>query len=119
MADSEPEPDVSVVRGSVEDYPASHPTTAELVVEICVTSHDYDREKLGAYAAAGVKEVWLVLGPEKQVEVFCRPASAAYADATVLNADATITSLALPTVTFRLAELLPEPFGLAFDRQRQ
>ncbi|HAB17564.1 MAG TPA: Uma2 family endonuclease [Verrucomicrobiota bacterium] len=105
LADSEPEPDISLIRGSVEDFPANHPTTAELVVEICVTSHDYDREKLAAYAAAGVKEVWLVLGPEKQVEVFWQPIGNGYANSTVLNADATLTSVALPSVSVRLAEL--------------
>ncbi len=40
-ADSEPEPDLSVVRGSIEDYASEHPRTAELVVEVCVTSHEY------------------------------------------------------------------------------
>src|SRR5260370_18356380 len=52
---SEPVPDLSVVRGSIEDYAAEHPSTAELVIEICVSSHDYDRAKLRAYADAGVK----------------------------------------------------------------
>jgi hypothetical protein len=65
-ADSEPEPDLSVIRGSINDYPDEHPHTAELVIEICVSSHEYDRAKLRAYAQAGVKECWLVLGPEKQ-----------------------------------------------------
>ena len=67
---SEPEPDISVVTGTNEDYLREHPCTAELVIEICVTSHDYDRAKLRAYATAGVKECWLVLGPEKQIEVY-------------------------------------------------
>ena len=55
--DSEPEPDLSVIRGSINDYVAEHPRTAELVIEIYVSSHDYDRSKLRAYAIAGVKEM--------------------------------------------------------------
>lgn len=43
--DFEPEPDISIVRGAVEDFARQHPSTTELVVEVCVTSHDYDREK--------------------------------------------------------------------------
>ena len=58
-ADSEPEPDLSVIRGREDDYATEHPRTAELVIEVCVTSHDYDRSKLRAYAGAGVKEFWL------------------------------------------------------------
>src|SRR5262245_27805113 len=62
-AESEPEPDLSVIRGSINDYATEHPRTAELVIEVCVSSHEYDRSKLRAYAAAGVKECWLVLAP--------------------------------------------------------
>src|SRR2546429_4001146 len=32
---SEPEPDLSVIRGSIEDYATEHPATAELVIEVC------------------------------------------------------------------------------------
>ena len=105
LTDSEPEPDVSIVCGSLEDFPRSHPTTAELVVEVCVTSHDYDRDKLSAYAAAGVKEAWLVLGPERQVEVFRQPEGGRYAESQVLPADAILASAALPGVTVPLKEL--------------
>jgi Uma2 family endonuclease len=51
-ADSEPEPDLAVVRGQSADFRLAHPRTAELVIEICVTSADYDRSKLRAYATA-------------------------------------------------------------------
>jgi Uma2 family endonuclease len=105
FSDSEPEPDVSIVKGSVEDFPESHPTTAELVVEVCVTSHDYDREKLSAYAAAGVKEAWLVLGPEHQVEVFRRPEAGRYAESQVLTPDSILASTTLPGITVPLSEL--------------
>src|SRR5213592_2774839 len=70
--DSEPEPDLAVVRGREEDFLQEHPRTAELVIEVCVTSHEYDRSKLRAYANAGVKECWFVLVPEKQIEVHCQ-----------------------------------------------
>lgn len=105
LADSELEPDVSIIRGSVEDFPQAHPTTAELVVEVCVSSHDYDRDKLGAYAAAGVKEAWLVLGPERQVEVFRRPEGGRYTESRLFPADAILNSTALPGVSLPLAEV--------------
>ena len=98
-ADSELEPDLSVIKGNIEDYARAHPTTAELVVEICVTSHEYDRKKLKAYALAGVTECWLVLVPEKQVEVYRRPNGASYLEqATVLDGSP-LTCAALPQIT--------------------
>ena len=103
--DSEPEPDLSVVRGSLEDYTKTHPTTAELVVEICVTSHEYDRSKLRAYAQAGVKEVWLVLGPEKRIEIYRLPETDHFVGHEVLENAATLTSTALPSVSMPLMEL--------------
>jgi Uma2 family endonuclease len=66
---SEPEPDVAVVRGVEGAFWNEHPHTAELVIEVCVSSHDFDRSKLAAFAGASVREVWFVLVPEKQIEV--------------------------------------------------
>lgn len=95
-ADSEPEPDLAVVTGSLRDYVDSHPTTAELVVEVCVTSHEYDRSKLRAYAGAGVKEVWLVLVPERQVQVFRSPTGEGYGESRLVSAGTMLLSDALP-----------------------
>jgi hypothetical protein len=39
---------LAVVAGRKEDFRHDHPHTAELVIEICITSHDYDRSKLRA-----------------------------------------------------------------------
>src|SRR5437016_5705879 len=103
--DSEPEPDLSVVRGSIEDYATEHPRTAELVIEVCVSSHEYDRSKLRAYASAGVKEVWLVLGPEKQIEVHRRPAGDQFADRTVYGPGGRLSSATVPEFSVDLDAL--------------
>src|SRR5439155_5372053 len=44
FVDSEPEPDISVIRGGRTDFTARHPATAELVIEIAVSSAALDRE---------------------------------------------------------------------------
>src|SRR5207302_7249208 len=44
-SESEPEPCLSIIRGSIEDYVTEHPPTAELVIEVCVSCEDYDRCK--------------------------------------------------------------------------
>ncbi len=104
-ADSEPEPDLSVVPGQIADFRHSHPRTAELVIEICVTSHDYDRAKLRAYASAGVKECWLVLGPEKQIEVHRQPQGGQFAEHAVHGPGGALTSAAVPGFTVELDRL--------------
>lgn len=76
--DSEPEPDISITRGSEQEYAASHPTTAELVIEIAVSSPALDRANAAMYAEAGIKEYWIVLVPEQRVEVYRRPAQGVY-----------------------------------------
>ena len=103
--DSEPEPDLSVICGSINDYPDEHPHTAELVIEICVSSHEYDRSKLRAYASAGVKECWLVLGPEKQIEVHGQPQGGQFAGHTVHGPGGSVTSAVVPGFTVELDRL--------------
>ena len=103
--DSEPEPDLAVVAGRMENFRNDHPHTAELVVEVCITSHDYDRSKLPAYAAAGVKECWFVLGPEKKVEVYRQPKDGRFTEHTVHGPGGTLASAALPEFTISLDAL--------------
>ena len=78
LTDSVPEPDVAVVRGTLADFRDRHPTAAELVVEIAVTSLAADREKAALYAEAGVDEYWIVLAEAGLVEVYRQPVEGAY-----------------------------------------
>jgi Uma2 family endonuclease len=103
--DSEPEPDLSVVKGLKEDFRDKHPHTAELVIEICVSSHEYDRAKLRAYASAGVEECWLVLGPEKQIEVHHQPAGDQFAERTVYGPSGRLISTTVPEFSVELDAL--------------
>ena len=104
-ADSEPEPDMIVVRGPLEKYRHAHATTAELVVEIAVSSLEIDRVKAQIYAEAGVAEYWIVCPEEKQVEVYRQPGAAGYAECTTAVPPETIRCAALPGVRVDLAEL--------------
>jgi Uma2 family endonuclease len=106
--DSEPEPDLAVLAGRNEDFRNDHPHTAELVIEVCITSHDYDRSKLRAYAAAGVKECWLILGPEKKIEVYRQPADGRYTAQTLHGPGGTLASAAVPEFTLPLDALFAQ-----------
>jgi Uma2 family endonuclease len=74
--DSEPEPDVVIVRGDRRDYHDRHPGPEDvaLVVEVSDTTLQRDRTmKQRLYAAAGITTYWIVNLPEAQLEVYSEP----------------------------------------------
>ena len=61
--DSEPQPDLLLLRRRADFYATAHPGPEDvlLLVEVPDTSTEYDREvKLPLYARHGIAEVWLV-----------------------------------------------------------
>ena len=82
----EPEPDVSIVRGSTEDYayriPGPH--DVELLVEVSLTSLEQDRgEKRVAYARGRIPAYWIVNLADRQVEAFANPGPEGYGSSQV------------------------------------
>ena len=105
LADSEPEPDIAVVRGDDGDFACAHPTTAALVIEIAVTSAAEDRSLASLYAESGVEEYWIVLPARRRVEVHRRPEGGAYRDHSIVEGDATLECAAVPGVCVALGDL--------------
>src|SRR5205823_11236189 len=105
LADSEPEPDISVVRGRAADFFTAHPTSAELVVEIAVSSLALDRELASLYAEAGVKEYWIVLATERKVEVYRRPEGGRYQDKQLVANGELLECSSVGGVRIRVADL--------------
>jgi len=68
--DSEPEPDISIVEGPLENYYSEHPKTAILVIEIAITSLELDRAKALVDAEANVPEYWILRPDAKSVEIY-------------------------------------------------
>lgn len=75
LASSEPEPDVTVVRGDRGGYRRHHPGADDvaLVVEVSDTSLDTDRLEGKTYANAGIAAYWIVNLAERCVEVYTHP----------------------------------------------
>lgn len=95
LTSSEPEPDLTVVRGDRGAYRQRHPVASEvaLVVEVSDTSLDIDRVKGKTYGAAGIPEYWIVNLVDRCVEVYTRPDPASetgYARRRVFGAGAAI-----------------------------
>jgi Uma2 family endonuclease len=83
-ADSEPEPDVVVVRGNRREYVDRHPGPQDiaLVIEVADSSLQRDRSsKKRLYAAAAITEYWIINLVANQVEMYTDPSgSGAQAD---------------------------------------
>jgi Uma2 family endonuclease len=105
LRDSEPIPDVAVIAGSREDFRHCHPTTAELVIEVAVSSVVKDHEMAAIYAEAGVKEYWIVLPEERRVEAHRRCEGGVYRERQIFAGDEEIASTALPAVRVSLSAL--------------
>jgi Uma2 family endonuclease len=85
---SEPEPDVSVVRGSIDDYTERHPEPADvaLVVEVTRTSAAKDRALAKIYGGGAIPAYWIVNLPKRQVEVYQGLAGGRYLAPRILHA---------------------------------
>ncbi|MBS0618817.1 MAG: Uma2 family endonuclease [Spirochaetes bacterium] len=105
--DSEPEPDIMVCRANENDFWEKHPTTADLVVEIAVSSVNLDRYKAHLYATAGVKEYWIVLADERKLEIHTEPQNGKYMQSRIVTGF--VASTAVPAIEFELAAILPPP----------
>jgi hypothetical protein len=107
LADSEPEPDLAIIAGDDTEIEPGHPTTAEVVIEVCVSSEAIDRVKLGLYAEAGVRECWLLLAEQRLLERHTDPAGTAYRQIERIAFPATLPSTIFPELTLPPAGLYP------------
>jgi Uma2 family endonuclease len=76
LPDSEPEPDLAVVRDDPDGYTHRHPGAADigLVIEVSDSTLPGDRADKGrVYARAGIGRYWIVNLPDRQVEVYTGP----------------------------------------------
>lgn len=105
LRDSEPLPDVSVVAGRDSDFDARHPATAELVIEVAVSSVALDRENAALFAEADVKEYWIVLAARQQVEVYRQPEAGEYRERLIYAGEDCIECGAIPAIRLSLSAL--------------
>jgi Uma2 family endonuclease len=74
--DSEPEPDLAIVRGDTRTYLSRHPGPQDtaLVVEVADSSLNRDRQDKGRlYARASIVCYWIINLVDEQVEVYTAP----------------------------------------------
>ncbi|BDA72806.1 protein of unknown function DUF820 [Calothrix sp. PCC 7716] len=105
---SEPEPDIAVVRINNERYFTTHPTPNDIywLVEVADQSLDKDCEiKARVYANASIQEYWVVDAKCQQVYVFRKPIKDKYAQQITLDKNAKLCLLAFPNVEIEVKRL--------------
>jgi len=107
---SEPEPDIAVVRIESNQYFDHHPTPDEifLVVEVANTTLRKDRrQKVRAYAHANILEYWILDVYERRFYVFRHPVNEGYQEEIILNEEAIFSMVAFPEIAVSVGELFP------------
>jgi Uma2 family endonuclease len=112
---SEPEPDICVVRGTIDDFSAEHPTASKLIVEVSYTSLNYDKNtKHSLYASMVVPDFWILDLVHRQLIVHRepRPDTAlrfgyGYSSVAVLGEAEQVAPLEKPHALIAVAEMLP------------
>jgi len=106
--DSEPQPDIAIVRGSPRDYAAAHPATALLLIEVSDTTLDYDRHsKAGLYAQAAIRDYWIVNLVDRCLEVYRKPGPHSYQSKQCFLPGDSLSPLAAPHADIAVSDILP------------
>ncbi len=109
LSDSEPEPDIAIVRLPESAYNDRHPGPKDIfwIVEVAKTSLKKDLEiKLTIYATAGIQEYWVLDLSAKQVIVFRNPQGGKYIEEYTI-AEGMITPLAFADISVSVKGLFP------------
>ena len=113
---SQPEPDISVVSGTIRDYVGTgHPKSALLVVEVADATLLFDRtKKTSLYASARIPDYWIVNIQDKCIEIYrdpiadpSAPFSFRYKTVTTLKPPESLSPLPHPAAQIPIADLLP------------
>lgn len=106
---SEPEPDLVIVRMDERHYRDRHPAPEDvfLLIEIADATLQRDRtRKAKIYASTGIPDYWIIDIQQQQVIVLRDPQVSGYQSEQILAVEAQIALLAFPEVMINLKNLL-------------
>ena len=111
-SNSEPQPDVALLKRRDDFYETAHPQAEDifLLIEVSDSTVMYDREeKIPLYAQAQIMEVWLVDINSQVVEVYQQPTDTGYQLMQKFTGGQNLTILALPDVNITVNQILVSP----------
>ena len=112
--DTEPEPDLALVKIREGTYAEAHPRPDDvlLLIEVADTSLEHDKDiKLPRYAASGIEEVWIVNLVDNIIEVYREPlvladGTAGYRTRRDFVKGDTLTPQAVPSLEIAIDDVL-------------
>lgn len=105
LTHSEPEPDLAIVQGQIREYSQTHPVSAELVIEVSLSTLAEDREMANIYAEAKIPEYWLFNLNSSTVEAYSKPLDGRYSEMKTFHKEETISPLCFPQTKLDLTEI--------------
>lgn len=111
---SEPEPDIAVVRLDPMEYGDRHPAASDilLIIEVADSTLLSDRQiKALIYAKAEIADYWILDVNRREVLIFREPAPDGYQQVMTLPTNAAIAPIAFPDITIPLTQLFLQNAG--------
>ena len=107
--ESMPEPDFAILANRPEPRVGPyHPDEVHLLVEVADSSLYYDSgRKLSRYAAAGIREVWIVNLRSRRVVSYADPSGSAYTTVRTFQPGESISPQAFPDMVLAVADFIP------------
>ncbi len=108
--ESEPEPDIAVVRFDDNEYSFRHPEAPDiyLLIEVSDWTISKDRkQKARIYGKNHILEYWILDLQKRQVYIFRQPEDGTYREELILDSTVSITMLAFPDVEISLDAMFP------------
>ncbi|MGH3089559.1 MAG: Uma2 family endonuclease [Rubrobacteraceae bacterium] len=106
---SEPEPDIALLKPRNDFYADAHPRPKDVLISIEVSDTSLERDaqiKLPAYARSGIPEVWIVNLINDFIEVHSRPATGEYRSTLRVRSGETFRSESLPGTDIAAKDIL-------------
>lgn len=107
--DSEPLPDLMLLKLRTEGYRLEHPgpDSVLLLIEVSDSSLAYDRStKLALYAAAHIPEYWIVDLPHQQIELHRNPQDGVYRDRHIARREDMVSPVSFPDILLAVDRIL-------------
>ena len=109
---SQPQPDLVLLRPRADDYVDSRPGPRDvlLLIEVSETTLDFDQgRKRSLYAAAGIREYWVIDVNDRRVVAYSDPQSGSFCSIVEHGLEDELAPRALPGVGIIVKELFVDP----------
>lgn len=78
-----------------------------MVIEVAISSPELDRKNASLYAEAAVREYWIILGNQRQVEVYRGLENGRYGEKLVFELNDSLECASIPGLAVQIRDLFP------------